>query len=445
MKRGMAWVRGELIPPSLSSYVSSLREHENQAKAANLGIWTTVSTSQSSNTSSSLDLEDESGVIEGLVVEVISGDAIVVLVDGKSNRVEDDPFCGELVRVYIASIRCPRREEEWAWEAKEKLRSVAGGKKVSMKREYEKEVRGGDGNLVFYSVKVGNKKKKKKRRDVAEMMVEEGWGTVMRRRNMEVEVAPNYDDLIRLEGEAIEKKIGIHSPSQPPEHRWIDVTRDAKQAKQHIGWMESSNSSSSNLVEMRGLVDRVLSPNRIIVRFPSHHLLLLFTLPHLNAIPQSKQSLVENFHPLLRLIGGKEVMVSIVPPSSNPSPTVNLAYLTTKVNSSGGGKEDLDVGEEMLKLGLATLRTPIRDENMYTRYYEVEREAKASGRGVWEGEEFNDIEQVDLDQDNKSSSAAGITGYVSIVDSVDDRGLVSLRRKGEKVTLGFISRPPGSS
>ena len=81
--------------------------------------------------------------IEGYVLQVVSGDTLIILLNDKSPI-----YMGSQRRVNLASIRAPKigntkknvADEPWAQEAKDALVKLAIGKKVKMTVEYDRTV-----------------------------------------------------------------------------------------------------------------------------------------------------------------------------------------------------------------------------------------------------------------------------------------------------------------
>ena len=114
-----------MLPPATAS---SLRAAERAAKAAGAAMWKGWTPPPSAGTRAA-------GAWEGPVVEVPSGDCLVVL----------DLSTGQERRVFLSSVRAPRPgrgggvgAEPWGVEAREFLRARLAGKAVSVRLEYER-------------------------------------------------------------------------------------------------------------------------------------------------------------------------------------------------------------------------------------------------------------------------------------------------------------------
>lgn len=143
------------------------------------------------------------GEFAGKVVEVVSGDTLVVT----------DPTNAER-RISLSSLRCPRmgREPEpYAAEAKEALRRLVIGKKVLVKPEYKRSfaAEGAPPQERTFGTVLFNGEK-----NVAEALLADGLATVSRHGQAD-ERSLSYEALLEAEAAAIAGKKGLHSGSEP--------------------------------------------------------------------------------------------------------------------------------------------------------------------------------------------------------------------------------------
>lgn len=159
------------------------------------------------------------------VVEVFSGDTLIVVDDSKRER-----------RVTLSSLRCPRmgREPEpYAAESKENLRRMLIGKKVKVVPEYKRTFAAAEGatpqERVFVSVFYNNE------RNAAVVQLEAGLAVVSKHGQSD-ERSLHYELLLEAETEAVTKKKGLHASGEPPRSSVTDLTTpDARErAKRFI-------------------------------------------------------------------------------------------------------------------------------------------------------------------------------------------------------------------
>ncbi|XP_014501824.1 ribonuclease TUDOR 1 [Vigna radiata var. radiata] len=229
----------------------------------------------------------------GKVVEVVSGDCIVVADDSI-------PYGSPLAerRVNLSSIRCPkmgnpRRDEKpapYAREAKEFLRTRLIGRQVNVQMEYSRKVSPTDGSVIpsagadsrvldfgsvflLSTVKVDNDDavsaappagSQQNGVNVAELVVGRGFGTVIRHRDFE-ERSNYYDALLAAESRATAGRKGIHSAKDPPVMHITDLTmvhkNVVKKAKDFCPFLKRSG-------RVPAVLEYVLSGHRFKVLIP---------------------------------------------------------------------------------------------------------------------------------------------------------------------------------
>ncbi|KAK9272661.1 hypothetical protein L1049_003037 [Liquidambar formosana] len=265
----------ELVENGLAKYVEwsanmmeeeakrRLKSAELQAKKDRLRFWTNYVPPATNSKA----IHDQN--FTGKVVEVVSGDCIIVADDAA-------PYGSPLAerRVNLSSIRCPklgnpRRDEKphpYAREAKELLRSRLIGRQVNVSMEYSRKVGMADGTVTiagigdsrvmdFGSVFLVSPSKvegddtspappaaggQQAGINIAELVVSRGFGTVIKHRDFE-ERSNYYDALLAAESRAISGKKGIYSAKDSPVMHVTDlVTASAKKAKDFLPFLQRS-------------------------------------------------------------------------------------------------------------------------------------------------------------------------------------------------------------
>ncbi|DBA04877.1 TPA: hypothetical protein N0F65_006879 [Lagenidium giganteum] len=252
-----------------SSFVSSaarsaMRAAEKEAKTAGLRVWRDYQA----------PVLQSDKQARGVVVEVISGDCVVVYLPEKN----------EEKRIYLSSLRAPRmgnpRRSEpnapYAQEAKEFLRQKAIGKNVLVEVEYEKTNPAlGDNQLMtFASLLVESAKKPasatNKGWNLAVEVVGAGFAEVVRHRPDE-EKSEYYDDLVTAETKAQTQKKGMYSGKEAPEHRYTDLCFDATKAKQYLPFLKREKST-------RAVVEYIYSGTRVKLFIPKENCMINFVV-----------------------------------------------------------------------------------------------------------------------------------------------------------------------
>ncbi|OQS04612.1 nuclease [Thraustotheca clavata] len=227
--------------------------------------------------------------LQGLVVEVVSGDCIVVAL--KSKNYEEQ-------RIYLSSIRAPRmgnaRRNEpnapYALDSKEAMRSKVIGKTVSIEIEYERN----NPNLadnsvmtfasVFLESAVAKKKggEPKPRVNIAESIVADGLAEVVRHKQGE-EKSGHYDLLVAAEAQAKASKKGLHSTKPSPEPRITDLCFEANKAKQYLPFLQREKT-------LRAVVEHVYAGNRFKVYVPKENCTVNFIVAGIKCPQPAKPS-----------------------------------------------------------------------------------------------------------------------------------------------------------
>ncbi|CAL5444321.1 unnamed protein product [Camellia sinensis] len=295
----------ELIENGLAKYVEwsasmmeedakrQLKSAELQAKKTRLRIWTNYIPPATNSKA----IHDQN--FTGKVVEVVSGDCIIVADDSV-------PYGSPLAerRVNLSSIRCPkmgnpRRDEKpapYAREAKDLLRQRLIGRQVNVQMEYSRKVIPSDAAAAaggptdsrvmdFGSVFLPSPGKgegddastpapptgtnQQAGLNVAELLVSRGYGTVIRHRDFE-ERSNYYDALLSAESRAIAGKKGIHSTKDSaPTHIADLTTGSAKKTKDFLPFLQRKR--------LPAVVEYVLSGHRFKLFVPKETCSIMFS------------------------------------------------------------------------------------------------------------------------------------------------------------------------
>ncbi|PKA54817.1 hypothetical protein AXF42_Ash000652 [Apostasia shenzhenica] len=298
----------ELVQNGLAKYVEwsanmmedeakrRLKAAELQAKKERLRFWTDYVPPQTNSKA----IHDQS--FTGKVVEVVSGDCIIVADDSL-------PYGSPMAerRVNLSSIRCPkmgnpRRDEKpakYAREARDFLRTSLIGRQVKVSMEYSRKVsmadgpniagapgssdtrvmdfgsvfllsapkaEGNDTNPVIASSASGQPEGI----NVAELVVSHSFATVIKHRDFE-ERSNYYDALLAAESRAIIGKKAIHSGKNPPVMHVTDLTTaSARKAKDFLPFLQRSRRLSA-------VVEYVLSGHRFKLLIPKETCSIAFS------------------------------------------------------------------------------------------------------------------------------------------------------------------------
>ena len=227
LKHGLArvtdWSVRLLAPPE----VPALRVAENAAKRASLGVWQNYAP----------PVLQSASRVTGTVLEVVTGDTLSILPDGKPAEE------ASLWKVSLASVRAPRPgnqnrpEEPYAYECKDKLRTMTIGKAVTVDVHYEREIPlrpGVTEQRPFGTVAVVGAKAT----DIAQVLITDGLAQTQRHRD-EDEKSPRYDDLRAAEAVAKAAKKGVHKQTPYKAPTFNDLTEPRKAKAYHGSLMRA--------------------------------------------------------------------------------------------------------------------------------------------------------------------------------------------------------------
>jgi len=259
LKNGLGRISDWTIRMMSPGDVPPLRIAENSAKRATIGVFENYMPPKLSGASEIL----------GTVIEVISGDTLMILPNGETYDDES-----KLKKVSLASIRAPRAgnersgkpDEPYAIECKARLRVLTIGKAVKVNIHYEKEIPMGQDNTEkrqFGTVSVG------KREDIGQVLINEGLANTQRHRDDD-EKSARYDELVAAESIAKAANKGVHSDKDYKKTAINDLT-DPKKSKSYSGSLLRSGTT-------KAVVDYAFNGSRYKIYVPSENCYIIFAL-----------------------------------------------------------------------------------------------------------------------------------------------------------------------
>ncbi|OVA17327.1 Tudor domain [Macleaya cordata] len=392
----------ELVQNGLAKYVEwsanmmeeeskrELKNAELQAKKDRIRIWTNYVPPATNSKA----IHDQN--FTGKVVEVVSGDCIIVADDSV-------PYGSPLAerRVNLSSIRCPkvgnpRRDEKpapYAREAKEFLRTRLIGRQVNVSMEYSRKVSMAEGAVPtagsadsrvmdFGSVFLVSPSKvegddttpgpppagsQPAGVNVAELVVARGFGTVIRHRDFE-ERSNYYDALLAAESRASFGKKGIHSAKDPPVVHITDLlTASAKKAKDFLPFLQRSR-------RLPAIVEYVLSGHRFKLLIPKETCTIAFSFSGVRCPGRDEPYSDEAIALMRRKILQRDVEIEVE--------TVDRTG--TFLGSLWDSKTNVAV--TLLEAGLAKLQTAFGADRIQDAHLlaQAEESAKRQKLKIWE-------------------------------------------------------------
>ncbi|KAF5186290.1 Ribonuclease [Thalictrum thalictroides] len=367
-----------------------LKAADLQAKKDRLRIWTNYIPPATNSKA----IHDQN--FTGKVVEVVSGDCIIVADDAV-------PYGSPLAerRVNLSSIRSPkmgnpRRDEKpapYAREAREFLRTRLIGRQVNVSMEYSRKVSMGDGPVPvagsadsrvmdFGSVFLVTPSKVEADDstpspslsssqttgvNVAELVIGRGFGTVIRHRDFE-ERSNFYDALLAAESRAVAGKKGIHSAKDPPVMHITDLlTASSKKAKDFLPFLQRSR-------RLPAVVEYVLSGHRFKLLIPKETCTIAFSFSGVRCPGRDEPYSDEAISLMRRKILQRDVEVEVE--TVDRTGTFLGSLWESKTN----------VAVTLLEAGIAKLQTAfgadrIADAHLLAR---AEQSAKQKKLKIWE-------------------------------------------------------------
>jgi staphylococcal nuclease domain-containing protein 1 len=186
---------------------------------------------------------------------------------------------GREKRISLSSIRQPKpsdpKQAPFSAEAKEFLRKKLIGKHAKVTVDGKKPASEGYEEREVATVKVSNN-------NVALMLVEAGYASVIRHRRDDDDRSPDYDSLLQAEEVAQKEERGMWSSKPPKTKQYQDYSTNLQKAK-----MESSVLQRQKKVP--AVVDFVKSASRFTVLIPRDNAKLTFVLSGIRA-PRSARN-----------------------------------------------------------------------------------------------------------------------------------------------------------
>jgi len=379
LKAGLARMTDWSVRMMPAGEVPPLRVAENTAKRTHTGIWHSYAPAVLTSASS----------MQGTVVEVQSGDTLLILPSGKVYSSDDVLF-----KVSLASIRAPRvgseragrPDEPYSVECKDRLRVLTVGKDVTVTVHYERDIPlqpGVEEKRPFGTVSVGGSKPHP---DVAEVLVSEGLAVTQRHRDDD-EKSPRYDELLAAEAQAKAAKKGVHKLAdggkgakeyKPPQ---VNDLTDPRKAKAYSGSLMRAG-------KLRGIVEFIFNGGLFKIYIPSENCHIRFSpnyirCPQPSPSPGSKQQSrpAEPFgdeakrHARLHVLQRQvEITCTSV---TNGGIIVGSMFV-------GAGKQRRDYTIELIGAGLATVDQRKIDYGEAPKYLiDAQAAAQQNKVGVW--------------------------------------------------------------
>lgn len=342
---GLAYVSDWQVSLIGPQGISSLRSLEKKAKLAGKGLWKSFAQEIAKSNSSSSTFKIGS-TIEGTVSRIISTDSYNILLSNGTEQL-----------VHLTSLRSPRstdpKSAPFIPQSKEFVRKYIG-KKIKITTEAFRN------ETPLVSITLPNGK------NLSELIVLNGFATVIRHRSTDTDRSDIWDKLIENEEKSIKDKRGLHSNKVPEPEKYIEASTDSGRAKIHLRTL-------INKSKIQGIVEYVISPNRVRVVLPRENIRLTLVFAGLLSVqkdsPISEKILeFNNLHILQR-----DVTVEIFDVDKVGGFISNL-YLNS----------NLPYQIELIKNGFAEVHGgSVRKTKFEDQFYDAEEDAQDKRLGIW--------------------------------------------------------------
>uniref|UniRef100_A0ACD6A4E4 Uncharacterized protein n=1 Tax=Avena sativa TaxID=4498 RepID=A0ACD6A4E4_AVESA len=332
----------------------------------------------------------------GKVVEVVSGDCIIVADDAA-------PYGSPSAerRVNLSSIRAPKlgnprrddnQPEDFARESKEFLRTRLIGKQVNVEMEYSRRISTMDGQngvpatnmadtrvLDYGSVFLGSPSQavgddtssipstgNQPRINVAELLLSRGFAKTSKHRDYE-ERSHYFDVLLAAQSRAEKAKKGLHSEKLPPAMHITDLTMvNAKKAKDFLPFLQRNRRHTA-------IVEYIFSGHRFKLTIPKETCSIAFSLSGVRCPGKDDPYSSEAIALMRRRILQRDVEIEVE--AVDRTGTFIGSLWESKTNMSS----------VLLEAGLAKINSfaldRLPDANVLTR---AEKSAKQQKLKIWE-------------------------------------------------------------
>ena len=351
-----------------SKYAPRFRSAEQKAKNERKNLWVDYEPPKQS-------LHQSDTGFTARVLEVLSGDTLkIVKNDGQEEKIS---LSNIRTKKFISYTKKPEKKEaskqaeqkpeseQWAWEARELLRSKVAGKEIQVEVDYRRELGTEKKELRRFCTVLVNKK------SVAVELVREGYAEVMKLKADE-ERSSAFDSLILAENEAIKRQKGLHGKKRAPQHPYTVVSGDAAGKLNKLLTGKSGNT--------KAVVEKILSASKFVLSLPNDASVVTFSLAGI-AIPSSDK-------PLGKDLAEEAKQLTLISTSCRDVELVLEAEVDKASSLTGqmliNGKNYTNT---LLEAGLAIVQPYAKRLKIFEELNEAEGKAKKAKKGVWKLED----------------------------------------------------------
>ncbi|KAL1958656.1 hypothetical protein VTO42DRAFT_3999 [Malbranchea cinnamomea] len=297
-------------------------------------------------------------------------------------------------KISLSSVRQPKpsdpKQAPFQADAKEFLRKKLIGKHVKVTIDGKKPASEGYEEREVATVKYGNSV------NVALMLVEAGYASVIRHRRDDEDRSPEYDALLLAEEKAQKEQKGMWSSKPPKNIKYQDYSESLQKAKLEASVLQRQK-------RVPAIVDFVKSGARFTILIPRDNAKLTFVLSGIRA-PKSARNPGETSEPF-----GQEAHDFAIRRCMQRDVEIDVEAL----DKVGGFIGTLYVNREnfakiLLEEGLAKVHPYSAEQSGHAaELYAAEKKAKELRKGLWH--DWDPSQDVDEDEEETPSAAADAT------------------------------------
>lgn len=355
----------------------------------------------------------DGGNQEMTVSKILGADTIVV-----KNKAGDEK------RISFSSIRGPRtneaNESPFRDEAKEFLRQKLIGKHVKISIDGKKPATEG-----FEAKEVATVTEKGK--NIALMLVEAGWASVIRHRKDDTDRASNYDELLAAHEKAKEELKGMFSGKPQKAKQYTDLSDNAQKAKIMLATLQRQK-------KVPAIVDFCKAGSRFTVLVPRENVKLTMVLGGIRA-PRAPRADGEGGEPF-----GKEALELANRRCNQRDCEVDIHDM----DKVGGFIGALYINREnfakvLVEEGLASVHAYSAEKSgNSTELFAAEKKAKEARKGLWHDYDPSQEETYDEEAPEETPAETEVslekkpTDYRDVmITNIDGNGKLKIQEIGK--------------
>ena len=382
----------------LGAEMGKLRQAERQAKERHLGLFQGHVAKQGG------------GESEAVVSRVFSADTLFIRNKAGVER-----------RINLSSVRQPKpsdpQQSPFGAEAKEFLRKRLIGKHVKVTTDGKRPATEGYDEREMTTVTSNNS-------NIALMLVENGYASVIRHRMDDPDRSSSYDELLAAEDAAKKDGKGMWNPKPPKQQNFVDYSESLEKAKRQLTLLSKQK-------RVPAVVDFVKSGSRFTVLVPRDNAKLTFVLGGIRA-PKSARNAQDTAEPF-----GQEAHDFAVKRCMQRDVEIDVE----DTDKQGGFIGTLHINREsfakvLVEEGLASVHAYSAEKSgNANELFAAEQKAKEARRGLWHDwdpaqEAVENGEDID---DTAINGTNGTNGEVS----------ASRERNYKDVTVSYVDPATG--